>query len=222
MRQGLSDLPYDLIETIVSYIDAHRDLISLSLANKALYDIIIPRHSQYRLVRTSLKSVQVWSHLASRPDLTRNIRILHIKRGDLVWLPDRYPVNMAPEQLLGSRRSQGSIPCSGDKNQENVDKEAISCQELCRAINRMQYVQEAAWTTLNPKAVPVKNPQNEEMVLDAIVSLASLNKLRIVGNFGNYLHQQTELPERYPVGTQLCQSTMLTYQDIPSYGKYLI
>ncbi|KAJ7080890.1 hypothetical protein B0H15DRAFT_996447 [Mycena belliarum] len=54
----------------------HRDLVSLALVSRAAAAPVIPRHTEYRVVRTRHLHLlpAMWAHLARRANLTRNIR----------------------------------------------------------------------------------------------------------------------------------------------------
>ncbi|KAF7323168.1 F-box domain-containing protein [Mycena chlorophos] len=119
----LSTLPFDLSEHVLSCIDARRDLISLALTCKYWTERIIPLHSQYRVIRlfNNASAARVWTHLAQRRDLAKNVRELVLREPDY---PARRRARVKPERYPG-----GLEPA-----QETADKEAVVadlCQALC-------------------------------------------------------------------------------------------
>ncbi|KIJ37958.1 hypothetical protein M422DRAFT_177155 [Sphaerobolus stellatus SS14] len=50
MASSLLQLPFDILEELVSQIDHLRDLISFALISRMLRDLIVPDHIQYRYI----------------------------------------------------------------------------------------------------------------------------------------------------------------------------
>ncbi|TFK67089.1 hypothetical protein BDN72DRAFT_725738, partial [Pluteus cervinus] len=69
------DLPVDVLQQIPPEIEDHRDLVNFACASHLCSQLIIPRHTEYRVLRLGTKnSSHIWAHLARRPDLARDIR----------------------------------------------------------------------------------------------------------------------------------------------------
>ncbi|TFK67034.1 hypothetical protein BDN72DRAFT_116228 [Pluteus cervinus] len=84
---SLSDLPAEMIESIISEIPRTRDLVQLACTCSFFRDLIIPRHTEYRVLRlpdtTAGQFDYLWSHLSQRPNLTRNMRKVHVSASDI-------------------------------------------------------------------------------------------------------------------------------------------
>ncbi|KAF9063952.1 hypothetical protein BDP27DRAFT_1231222 [Rhodocollybia butyracea] len=77
MVHTLLTLPLEILDTILSDLDTYSDLISLALVSKNIYHQVIPRHSEYRVLRIRHRFPGLWAHLAKRADLSRNLREIH-------------------------------------------------------------------------------------------------------------------------------------------------
>ncbi|KAF9063949.1 hypothetical protein BDP27DRAFT_1334271 [Rhodocollybia butyracea] len=95
MARTFLTLPLEILDTILTDVDAHCDLISLALVSKNIYHQVIPRHSEYRVLRTRHRFPGVWAHLAKRADLSRNLREIHIlRKADRAQI-EQYPLSLA-------------------------------------------------------------------------------------------------------------------------------
>ncbi|TFK64472.1 hypothetical protein BDN72DRAFT_739054, partial [Pluteus cervinus] len=69
------DLAEDLIQQILPEIELHRDLVNFACTSRLCCQFVIPRHTEYRILRLgTTTSSHVWAHLARRPDLACYIR----------------------------------------------------------------------------------------------------------------------------------------------------
>ncbi|KAF9266675.1 hypothetical protein L218DRAFT_828364, partial [Marasmius fiardii PR-910] len=84
-------LPAEVLDQILSELDLRIDLLSLASANRTCFHLVIPRHSEYRVIRTRHRHAGMWAHLARRSDLTRNVRKVHFCPRDNRIIPDQYP-----------------------------------------------------------------------------------------------------------------------------------
>jgi len=75
---SLVNQPTEILDAIIFHIDSRRDLLNIALGCKRLYDIVFPRHFEYRLIRCKVSSISVWNHLISHRSLARNVRRLEI------------------------------------------------------------------------------------------------------------------------------------------------
>lgn len=73
----ITHLPSELLIKVVDLIDAPRDLLSLALTSHLLKDVVIPCHSEYRVIRCRLNS-GIWAHLAACRGLARNVREIEV------------------------------------------------------------------------------------------------------------------------------------------------
>jgi len=74
----LEHLPFDIKDDIISFVDSASDLLCLALASKEWTSMVIPNHIEYRELKVHVNHSKIWHHLATRVDLARNIRIVHI------------------------------------------------------------------------------------------------------------------------------------------------
>lgn len=81
-------LPHELTEAILGWIESPTDVLSLARACSLLRDLAIPAHLYYRHIDVASTSgeLALWTHLARRPRLAQNVRVLGIGR-----LPRRVP-----------------------------------------------------------------------------------------------------------------------------------
>lgn len=88
MEFPLLTLPPELIEVILEWVESPADVLSLSRTCSLLRDLAIPEHLHYRCIEVedTTGELALWAHLAHRPHLARNVRILRIGR-----LPRRAP-----------------------------------------------------------------------------------------------------------------------------------
>ncbi|KIJ34149.1 hypothetical protein M422DRAFT_99314, partial [Sphaerobolus stellatus SS14] len=70
----LLQLPFDILEEVVFAIDHPRDLLSFALISRALYDIIVPQHIQYRYICSDPRRAKLWNELFLRRNLIGRIR----------------------------------------------------------------------------------------------------------------------------------------------------
>ncbi|KAF8172664.1 hypothetical protein BJ912DRAFT_993583, partial [Pholiota molesta] len=75
---GLVHQPTEILDAILSHVDARRDLLSVGLACRRLHDVVFPRHFDYRVVRCKVSTISVWHHLALHRALARNVRRVEI------------------------------------------------------------------------------------------------------------------------------------------------
>ena len=71
-------LPDEILAEIASELDLHEDLIKFALASHACANIVIPRHTQYRIIRVRNAGFQLGAHLAKRADIARNMQEVHM------------------------------------------------------------------------------------------------------------------------------------------------
>lgn len=74
VTRRLLDLASELVEEILFHVDLHVDLINFACTCRLAASFVIPRHSEYRVLVLGDLRLALWTHLASRPDFTRNYR----------------------------------------------------------------------------------------------------------------------------------------------------
>ena len=99
VRPPLFRLPDDILADIASELDLHKDLINFALASHACANIVISRHTQYRIIRVRSAGVQLWAHLAGGADIPRNICEAHMCERHNYTAPDRMPTTLINPQL---------------------------------------------------------------------------------------------------------------------------
>ena len=77
-RRSLLRQPTELLDDIIFQLNSKRDLLSLALTCRRMYDVIFPRHFEYRVVRAKVSSISLWNHLIVNRSLARNVRVLEI------------------------------------------------------------------------------------------------------------------------------------------------
>ena len=121
-------LPDEILDDIASELDLHEDLINFALASHACANVVIPRHTQYRIIRVRNAGFQLWAHLARRADIARNIREVHMCERHNYTTPDRLPTALIDPQL--------------DLSQS---PEADCVRNICEALSHMSDLQVFSW-----------------------------------------------------------------------------
>ncbi|KAG6893386.1 hypothetical protein C0992_010217, partial [Termitomyces sp. T32_za158] len=167
LPRSLASLPHEIIEAILSEIDQVPDLLSLALTSRANAAIVIPTHTQYRKLRIRTPMSAMWTHLAQRADLTRNIREVQLCARQDYTAPDRFPVSLVDDSLQ-------------DYNEEN----RISC--LCTALKHMKRLITFVWQyEADAKAgLRTLDHRHEEMILSSLVQAPNLRHLILGGQCG--------------------------------------
>lgn len=74
----LTLLPTETLDNIASLVYSRSDLQSLAHTCRRMYDVVIRRHFDYRVIKAKIGSKRVWHHLSIHSGLARNIRHLEI------------------------------------------------------------------------------------------------------------------------------------------------
>ncbi|KAF9446060.1 hypothetical protein P691DRAFT_761956 [Macrolepiota fuliginosa MF-IS2] len=77
-RVLLARLPTEILDRIASFIECREDLMTFGSTCKRLFEVVFPRHWEYRLVRAKVSMVGVWKHLHERTDLAANVRVVEV------------------------------------------------------------------------------------------------------------------------------------------------
>ncbi|KAF8624032.1 hypothetical protein AX17_007238 [Amanita inopinata Kibby_2008] len=179
-------LPPEILDQIFSYIDRLPDLTAFALASRQCARHVIPRHTEYRIVRANMLRSKLWHHLAERPNLTRNIREVHMydKYGHV--FPDRYPTTLVPPVV--------------NVREETPDAEAKRMLAMCSALWSMDVLTTFIWTAEIVTRRPPKDPRWEVAILDVISrKAATLRHLLLKGEFATANIREDPQSLRYPV-----------------------
>ncbi|KAJ7147644.1 hypothetical protein C8R43DRAFT_926134 [Mycena crocata] len=162
-------LPQELLDEIISDLE-HRDLVSLALVSRASSALVIPRHTEYRVVRTRHLLPAMWAHLARRADLTRNIREVHICERLNKTASDRVPRSLIDR-------------CVDEKMGHIVEERRI--QNICTALGHMRRLHTFTWSwEVDPPSVPTIEPAHENAILEVLSKKKTLRHLGLSGVFG--------------------------------------
>ena len=169
---SLMSLARETLEEIASNLDSHRDLISLALVSPAWKAIIIPRHSQYRVIRIRVDMPHLWAHLAQRADLARTIKAIHLYDEHDLSSPQIYPTTLV-DAIERADEPMGVGP---------KEKEDRKIRNMCQALRHMTELREFAWT-LSSSTYPTSRSVQEEAIFLALSQCQSLAHLALWGRF---------------------------------------
>ncbi|KAJ7230397.1 hypothetical protein GGX14DRAFT_344188 [Mycena pura] len=162
-------LPQELLDEILSDLE-HRDLVCLALASRACSALVIPRHTEYRVIRTRHLLPAMWAHLARRADLTRNIREVHICERPNKTASDRIPKTLLDRVV--------------DDKVANV-VEGRRVRNICTALGHMRRLHTFTWSwEIRPPCVPTIEPGHENAILEVLSRKKALRHLGLAGLFG--------------------------------------
>ena len=185
LTMHMISLPLEILEEIASYIEFHSDLVSLALTCTVWNQLIIPAHTEYRIIRVRGKMMSMWAHLARRSDLARNIREIHLCEPDNYRSPDRYPTALL----------------SADQSIAPVSKEDQRIAHMCQALMHMNRLEEFEWCWNSKFGRPTFKSVHEAQIFNALSRCKSLRRLRLSGPFGEHAMGVDRDPEGvfYPV-----------------------
>ena len=186
---SLLGLPPEIIDGILSQIDRVEHLAAFAQVSKECARHAIPRHTQYRFIRTSSLSYNLWAHLASATSLARNVRHVYILNKQRSGYRDRSPTTLVP--IL-------------DFDDSAPDAEAKYMLALCRSLNSMDLLTTFVWLTGPPPRYPSKDILWEYHLLNILThNHTHLRHLYLGGAFARYTHNIRDDPDstKYPVST---------------------
>ncbi|ESK93173.1 hypothetical protein Moror_1109 [Moniliophthora roreri MCA 2997] len=161
----LLNLPLEILDVILSEIDLRSDLIALALASRTCAHLVIPRHNEYRIIRTRHRFAGVWAHLARRSDLARNVRRVNLCMKENRLASDCWPSTLVP-------------PSSSNPK----DLEVARMTNICRALRHMNLLEE--FTLENPDdrdSVAYLSTCREGDILHALGTSTRLSRLALSG-----------------------------------------
>ncbi|KAJ7861164.1 hypothetical protein B0H13DRAFT_2671912 [Mycena leptocephala] len=127
--------PPELLDAIASLIRHPRDLLSVALASKALHDVVVPGHLEFREVCCDSSRTSLWTALAENPPLAGRILSLDLQSEPISTLYSGGEV-VVPKSLATRSVDEGGSPHSSDKDGEAGNGEP-QLPELCAAISKM-------------------------------------------------------------------------------------
>lgn len=148
-------LPPEILDTILDNLALHSDLLNLALCSKKCKDVVIPRHSEYRIIRvhhsaSKTRWVNLWTHLARRADLAKNVREVHV-------VDDYRATERVPSRLLKDQVGEGNAK-----------------KDMCVALSHMHYLH----TFTSARMVELD-------VLSVLGDIDALEHLTLSGNVGH-------------------------------------
>lgn len=70
--------PTEILDRIAACIETREDLMNFGITCRRLYEVVFPRHWEYRVIRAKLSMIGVWKHLCERADLAANVRVVEV------------------------------------------------------------------------------------------------------------------------------------------------
>jgi hypothetical protein len=169
-------LPQELLDEILSDLE-HRDLVALALASRAACALVIPRHTEYRILRTRHLLPAMWAHLARRADLARNIREVHICDRANRGASERVPRTLVLAEEK-KEKEKGKIA-------DAVEAETRRVRDVCKALGHMRRLHTFTWAwEVEPPARPTVQPGHENAILEVLARKKGLRHLGLSGMFG--------------------------------------
>ncbi|KAJ7863177.1 hypothetical protein B0H13DRAFT_2237154 [Mycena leptocephala] len=145
----------------------HRDIVSLALVSRASSALVIPRHTEYRVLRTRHLLPAMWAHLARRADLTRNIREVHICERLNKTASDRVPKTLIDR-------------CVDEKITHVVEERRI--RNICIALGHMRRLHTFTWSwEVDPPAIPTIETAHENAILEVLSRKKTLRHIGLSG-----------------------------------------
>ncbi|TFK23210.1 hypothetical protein FA15DRAFT_670710 [Coprinopsis marcescibilis] len=203
-------LPQEILEEVVSELAQRSDLLSLALGCRFLASYIIPRHTDYRVLRVRTLNPTIFAHLARRADLARNIREVHICERHNYTSADRIPKQLVDTTLDTDPQTNGTY------------NEAIKITNVCRALRYMWDLTTFTWSwnfavkgdqqSTQGRVRPTGEARFEDAILAEVVRKRSLRHFGIGGSFGMHVSGLTlDKDSTYPLWllsnlTSLCIS----------------
>ena len=144
------------------------------MASHACSYIIIPRHTQYRIILVRNAGFQLLAHLARRADIALNTREAHMWKQYNHTAPDRMPTTLIGPQLDLSQYS-----------------EADHARNICEALSHMSDLRVSSWcwntTGSQQRSRPTILPAHEDAILDIARQKPTLKHIGLSGRFSNHV-----------------------------------
>ncbi|KAG6820200.1 hypothetical protein H0H93_004050 [Arthromyces matolae] len=173
---SLGCLPREILDEILSDIDHVPDLLSLAFTSRTNANLVIPNHSEYRILRIRRQKPELWAHLAQRTDLARNIREVHLCRRFDYTSTDHFPETL--------------VDPSSYEDIENMP------ENMCIALKHMKKLSTFVWdfepdkpntSATTPRSPSAFDHQHEDSVLSSLATLPRLRHLMLGGECGSHV-----------------------------------
>lgn len=140
---GLTNNPPELLDHICSFIDKPKDLLAVSLTSKQFYQLVVPTHIQFRIIRCDVRRRDLWKHLSVRPGLASKIVSLELvselhDRSGTVIVPISVLDDNATLQSASTRTWPRRTIFDSAVIQDNIDEFEDDC--LCALISVIQHL----------------------------------------------------------------------------------
>ncbi|KAF8877831.1 hypothetical protein CPB84DRAFT_1852537 [Gymnopilus junonius] len=137
--------PTEILDSVLSHLDSRKDALNLGVTCKRLWEVVSPRHLEYRVVKAKPSNVAVWAHLVRYKDLARNVRRLEV-------LDERVVLGNTSASLTSSTalvRVPKTLLLSRDTDHDSTDDELalhVKYQKyLCAALARTTSLKSFRW-----------------------------------------------------------------------------
>ncbi|TFK60348.1 hypothetical protein BDN72DRAFT_905043 [Pluteus cervinus] len=161
----MNALPFEVLSEVLSHIDLHIDLVNLACVSRSLCAIIIPFHTEYRVIQTasSVPTSPVWRHLSARKDLAKNVRKIYFGYGT-----QRFPTTLTSNLA----HSQSEITSRADCALEHA-------RTVASALRNMYNLTSFHWEP----HTQVVNLEYRNLILVALSQNPSLKELILPGAY---------------------------------------
>ncbi|KAL1941806.1 hypothetical protein VTO73DRAFT_6806 [Trametes versicolor] len=132
-RRTLVRLPTEILDAVAFWVDGPRDLRALAGTCRRMWEVVVPRHAEYRVVRAKASAVRVWHHLVVHRALARNVRRLEV-------LDERAPAGREVVPA-GIRLTETDLESTEDELGMHAKQE----RWLIRALERMTALTSVKW-----------------------------------------------------------------------------
>jgi hypothetical protein len=127
-------LPIEILDKIAFYVDSHEDLISLALTCWQLKEVVIPDHSDYRMITIQHDMHHLWADFVKSPRVAQHVKALHL------YDPDDWTPRPRYLKTLDDHSQGDDEPLRSSK-----EKEEIKLSNMCQALRNMTALQEFVW-----------------------------------------------------------------------------
>lgn len=172
--------PVEVIDAIALCISSPRDLLSLALTCKHVAGVLVPRHTQYRVIRCSpLRGFNIWTQLQDNKSLAKNVRAIHIQDDTGLASP---PFQITPRHPpLPDRIPSAFISLQTPQSmwQKPNYIETTAERALIAALRNMTKLESFTWTAL-PPLVYSSTQQDSEDIWTILGSSTNVSHLDVV------------------------------------------
>jgi len=176
-RIPFKDHPLDVQHSIMETIDSPKDLLSLALSSKHYYQLIVPYHLQFRILRCSVQRTHVWTKLSTKKHLCSRFRRLEITHRFQPRDSEDFLIFPACLEDETSDSNEYSAYLDHQHHDETQRKSIIDkIVEVCRSMWR---IQEFHWID-DPKSNDTLRQPFTEILSVIVQSSASLQSIEVL------------------------------------------